>query len=171
MFFFHNVLSRLRQSCNFFAGVLLNWIVKGSLISEDIFNLVQSTKKSGKLLSNNFSYQVQRLRDSDFAHFFEEGTKLKFRDYVTFTCKAMNLKKCFEKEIIFEFYGSVWVLFIRPWFLSMYEQWSQTLYEVDLNYFYFFMLTYTLSLFYCTPSPRVTRILVPGKDRVMRKPC
>ena len=22
-----------------------------------------------------------------------------------------------------------------------------------------------------TPSPRVTRILVPGKDRVMRKPC
>ena len=22
-----------------------------------------------------------------------------------------------------------------------------------------------------TPSPRVTRILVPGKNRVMRKPC
>ena len=25
--------------------------------------------------------------------------------------------------------------------------------------------------FLTTPSPRVTRILVPGKDRVMRKPC
>ena len=24
---------------------------------------------------------------------------------------------------------------------------------------------------WCTPSPRVTRILVPGKNRVMRKPC
>ena len=28
-----------------------------------------------------------------------------------------------------------------------------------------------LSSFLCTPSPRVTRILVPGKNRVMRKPC
>ena len=26
-------------------------------------------------------------------------------------------------------------------------------------------------LLYNTPSPRVTRILVPGKNRVMRKPC
>ena len=38
-----------------------------------------------------------------------------------------------------------------------------------------FVIRTVLSLFDAapsiTPSPRVTRILVPGKDRVMRKPC
>ena len=74
--------------------------------------------------------------------------------------------KQIEQKIMFEKTGPGLKVFVGISLLIM---------ETFGNYLLFCMIWYEKfgmdSKKRTTPSPRVTRILVPGKDRVMRKPC
>ena len=49
---------------------------------EGIFTLVTSLKKCAKSLSSPLSTQTEKVEDSDFTHFFEDGTNVKIHSEI-----------------------------------------------------------------------------------------
>ena len=65
------------------------------LKSEDIFTLALSSKEREKSSSFNFSLLAEKWRDIDFAHFFEDETKLQSEN----TCQE-HLQKNTTSELV-----------------------------------------------------------------------